>query len=339
MRTRLHVVPVLLCIGIVLVAFSASPAYGAVVLADSYPESNFSSLFSVYAEATQFGQSFTATGGTLDSVAFWLSADPDATGNVTANVYAHTGTFGVDGVPTGSRIARSLPVDVSTINVSPFELVTFHFDNLVQLTPGAHYVVAVYYAGPWPDPLSLGMDDSTPTHPGNAASYHVPSGTWYSQSQDLVFYVYQTPLVPVHRFYNVTNGTHFYTDSTSERDMVSATWPSVFRYEGEAYYLNPANNTTPLTRLYNRVSKSHFYTANAAEATEALTKWPTVFSLDGPTYAVNTGPVANSLPVYRFYNMRNGSHFFTASAAEADMVKATWPNVYRFEGPAFWIGQ
>jgi hypothetical protein len=43
--------------------------------------------------------------------------------------------------------------------------------------------------------------------------------------------------------------------------------------------------------------------------------------------------------VYRFYNLQNGSHFYTASAEEADMVIAAWPTVYRYEGPVFWLGQ
>ena len=62
------------------------------------------------------------------------------------------------------------------------------------------------------------------------------------------------------------------------------------------------------------MSGSHFYTAIADEAAHILATWPNVFSLDGPTYAVNPGPVPCSTPVYRFYNLMNGSHFYTASA-------------------------
>jgi hypothetical protein len=146
-------------------------------------------------------------------------------------------------------------------------------------------------------------------------------------------------LSPIYRFYNVKNGTHFYTDSASERDHVMATWPTVYSFEGAAYYTYPSNNTQPLTRLYNKVSGSHFYTASPAEAANALAKWPTVFSLDGLTYAVNPGPVKWSTPVHRFYNKKNGSHFYTASEEERLAVIAKWPDVYSYEGPAFWIGQ
>ena len=145
--------------------------------------------------------------------------------------------------------------------------------------------------------------------------------------------------VPVYRLYNFINGTHFYTDSASEKDYVLATWGDVYRLDGVAYSLNPANNTTRLTRLYNKVSGSHFYTASPSEAADALAKWPSVFSLDGPTYAVNPAKVANSLPVYRFYNLKNGSHFYTASETEKNDVIAKWPDVYKLEGPVFYIGQ
>ncbi len=146
-------------------------------------------------------------------------------------------------------------------------------------------------------------------------------------------------LAPVYRFYNFTNNTHFFTPSAEEANSVIANYPKVFRYEGIAYYTNPANNTQPLYRFYNRNSSSHFYTASAEEAAHIIATWPTIFQLDGQTYSVNPTPVANSVPVYRFFNRTNGSHFYTASAEEADMVIATWSNVYSFEGPAFWLGQ
>jgi len=147
------------------------------------------------------------------------------------------------------------------------------------------------------------------------------------------------PLAPVHRFYNFTNNPHFFTPSLEEANSVIANYPNVFRYEGICYYTNPANNTQPLYRFYNRVSASHFYTASLDEANHILVTWPTIFQLDGQTYSVNPGPVANSVPVYRFFNKTNGSHFYTSSAEEADRVIATWPHIYTFEGPAFWLGQ
>lgn len=67
--------------------------------------------------------------------------------------------------------------------------------------------------------------------------------------------------------------------------------------------------------------------------------WPGIYQYDGPTYEVTPSPEAAKLPVYRFYNVQNGSHFYTSSEAEKSHVIATWPHIYQYEGPAFWLGQ
>ena len=45
-----------------------------------------------------------------------------------------------------------------------------------------------------------------------------------------------------------------------------------------------------------------------------------------------------NVTVYRFYNVRSGSHFYTTSVAERDNVIATWPTIFTYEGPAFYVG-
>jgi hypothetical protein len=148
-----------------------------------------------------------------------------------------------------------------------------------------------------------------------------------------------TTQLPIYRFYNPGSGTHFYTPSAEERDMVMRRWPTIWRYEGIAYYVNPAKNSQPLYRFYNYRSVSHFYTASTAERDTVIARWSNVFRYEGPTYNVSTAPAPGKLPVYRFYNLRNGSHFYTASSAERDTVIRTWPHIYKYEGPVFWLGQ
>lgn len=146
-------------------------------------------------------------------------------------------------------------------------------------------------------------------------------------------------VIPIYRFYSRRSGTHFYTPSAEERDIVIARWPDVWQYEGIAYTVNPARNTQPLYRFYNRANGSHFYTSSATERDLVFAKWMNVFIYDGETYAVTPYAEVGKAPVWRFYNLKNGSHFYTASAEEADHVIATWPNIYRLEGVAFWLGQ
>lgn len=157
--------------------------------------------------------------------------------------------------------------------------------------------------------------------------------------------VNQTPGPPVeggldvHRFYRPSTGTHFYTSSEEERRMVEQRWPGLFAYEGVAYRTDPSRNPQPLYRFYNRLTGGHFYTASSAEADTVMSQWSSIYRFDGQAYSVCPYPVSESVPVYRFYNVRNGNHFFTASEEEREAVVAGLPGTYQYEGTAFWLAQ
>ncbi|MCV6602951.1 MAG: hypothetical protein OIF54_15560, partial [Cohaesibacter sp.] len=72
--------------------------------------------------------------------------------------------------------------------------------------------------------------------------------------------------VEVFRFFNEQTGTHFYTASKEERDLVLRDH-SHMTYENVSYYASDiaANQKTALYRFYNTETGSHFYTANANE--------------------------------------------------------------------------
>jgi MYXO-CTERM domain-containing protein len=127
----------------------------------------------------------------LDSAEFYLANWMGSTGNAYAYLYAVSGTFGSDSVPTGPALATSAPRDVSTIG-STNQWVGFRFDNTVALVAGQHYVIVVKYAEA--GSLVAGGDSSSPTHPGN---FSFSSGTWSSLDYwDLAFRVYETPPAP-----------------------------------------------------------------------------------------------------------------------------------------------
>ena len=42
------------------------------------------------------------------------------------------------------------------------------------------------------------------------------------------------------------------------------------------------------------------------------------------------------MTIYRFFNKKNGTHFYTASAAERDSVRAKLSSIYTYEGIAFY---
>lgn len=143
----------------------------------------------------------------------------------------------------------------------------------------------------------------------------------------------------VYRFYNMASGSHFYTSSREERDAVLLRWPHVYRYEGTAYSVNARTNKQPLYRFYNERTGSHFYTVSEAERDVVIQRWPDVFVYEGTAFSVSSAPTYESREVYRFYNLANGSHFYTSSAVERDNVIGRWPNIYTYEGVAFWLAR
>lgn len=138
---------------------------------------------------------------------------------------------------------------------------------------------------------------------------------------------------PVYRFYNISNGTHFYTASSEERDNVGRRWGTIYRYEGVVYNLtNNGGNVIQLYRFWN-TNGTHFYTASPVERDNIVRSWPNIYKYEGVAYYV----AAAGTPVYRFYNISNGTHFYTASVEERDRVGRLWGRIYRYEGEAYYV--
>jgi len=161
------------------------------VISDSYSESNQNTFFEVGDTSLKYGQSFTGDGGTLNSVKFYLKKFTLPTGNATAEIYAHIGTYGISSKGTGLSLATSESLDVSTLTTS-LQIITFNFVgiNKISLTNGTYYVVVVSYSeGNGSNYIDIGADDSSPTHSGNSTAYTGIS--WGTGSEDICFYVYK----------------------------------------------------------------------------------------------------------------------------------------------------
>lgn len=196
--------------------------------------------------------------------------------------------------------------------------------------------------------LAVALSKKAPTAYPETISYTAPvTGTYYveifaaegSGTGLLTSSVLPEPLLPVYRFYNRTNGTHFYTPSEAERANVQATLGHVFTFEGPAYFTKATKNTQFLYRFYNRKNGSHFYTASDGERDSVKANLAAVYTYEGPTYKVSVTEAGGKAPVYRFFNRRSGSHFYTASLTERDRVINTLGYLYTYEGPAFYIGR
>jgi hypothetical protein len=142
---------------------------------------------------------------------------------------------------------------------------------------------------------------------------------------------------PVFRFYKLADGSHFFTNNESEKNVVSQR-PDIYRYEGVAFYeyTSQVANSVPVYRFYNFKQGVHFYTASQSEYQNVLTTGSWTYRYEGVAYYTLTA-VSNGLaPVHRFYKFRQGVHFYTNNQAEATYLNNTAYSTYRYEGVAYY---
>jgi hypothetical protein len=141
----------------------------------------------------------------------------------------------------------------------------------------------------------------------------------------------------VFRFYKLADGSHFFTNNESEKNVVSQR-PDIYRYEGVAFYeyTSQVANSVPVYRFYNFKQGVHFYTASQSEYQNVLTTGSWTYRYEGVAYYTLTA-VSNGLaPVHRFYKFRQGVHFYTNNQAEATYLNNTAYSTYRYEGVAYY---
>ena len=204
------------------------------------------------------------------------------------------------------------------------------------------------YAGSAVDTLTVvASNDDYDTTSSSLVSFPVTSGSEYRIALDgyggssgiyyLEWEFSPHNAVPVWRFYNRENGSHFYTASAAEASWVWSALDTTYDLDGPAYAVNALSplNSSPLYRFYNKKNGSHFYTASEVEKSHVIARLGATYAYDGPAYYVCTSAAPGATTVYRFYNKKNGSHFYTASEAERSNVVATLSETYSFDGPAF----
>ena len=161
---------------------------------DGYDDSNISTVISIYSGLAARSQSFTADlNCTLDNIEFSINKTGSPTGSVYAKAYTHSGTYGTGSVPTGTVLAISDAIDVTTVPGS-YAFVKFNFtgNDRISLTKDENYCAVIEYAsGNVSNCVSCIADNSSPTHDGNEAVY---ATSWTAASGiDLCFRVSGLP--------------------------------------------------------------------------------------------------------------------------------------------------
>lgn len=107
----------------------------------------------------------------------------------------------------------------------------------------------------------------------------------------------------------------------------------LFLAPSAAFAVTPVN----VYRFYDLRAGTHFYTASDAEMVQVRQTLSSVMSYDGVAYTVDAASPSATQGLYRFYDVRSGNHFYTASDAERDSVMANLSSIYRYEGVAYMV--
>lgn len=96
-------------------------------------------------------------------------------------------------------------------------------------------------------------------------------------------------------------------------------------------------NTTPIYRFWSDRYQGHFYTASEGERDAIRARWPHIWNYEGPRYEAYDSQVEGTVPLYRFWSSRYNGHFYTADQGERDAVIDRWPDVWDYEGVAYYV--
>lgn len=144
--------------------------------------------------------------------------------------------------------------------------------------------------------------------------------------------------VSIYRFFDKTDGTHFFTASASEAATLETT-RSDLSSEGVGLRGYDSAAATPSSvavfRFFDTTDGTHFYTASAAER-DALTSAPSsAMKFEGAAFYEDATPQAGDTAVYRFFDTAHGTHLFTQSVGERASILSTRPDLVS-EGVAFY---
>ena len=107
--------------------------------------------------------------------------------------------------------------------------------------------------------------------------------------------------------------------------------PHTIRVTFEPYF-----SGMPVWRFRNmHMVGSYLWTSDPAEKANIIATLGKTWSYEGVAFIVNRSNPLNSTPLWRFRNLRRGTYFYTANAAEKADVEATQSKTWTLEGVAW----
>ncbi len=143
------------------------------------------------------------------------------------------------------------------------------------------------------------------------------------------------------RFFSPVLDCHFYTANEAEAFKLINHFPDVWEFENVAFFAAPDANVAgalPVFRFFSPVLSSHFYTISEGEKNKLINQFSDIWEFEETAFFAFTADTrpAGTVPVFRFLNAQDGCHFFTASATERDKLINHFPDIWIFEGIAWY---
>lgn len=100
---------------------------------------------------------------------------------------------------------------------------------------------------------------------------------------------------------------------------------------------DPAPAAVPVWRFWSPVLGGHFYTIDEAEKDYVSSEYEDVWTCEGVAYRafLSNADDPNLKAVHRFWSGLLGAHFYTIDETERDYVISAYPDVWVYEGVAF----
>jgi hypothetical protein len=92
----------------------------------------------------------------------------------------------------------------------------------------------------------------------------------------------------------------------------------------------------PIYHFWSGAYGHHFYTISESDKNYVIATWPDIWTYEGPVFYAYPNQVPGTLPVYCFWSAKFGGHFYTISEGEKDYVITTWPDIWTYEGIAYY---
>ncbi len=145
----------------------------------------------------------------------------------------------------------------------------------------------------------------------------------------------------VYRFFDTTTGTHFFTADAGEKNNVIANVKNLVEETngfGDVVQSDP--NSEAVYRFFDTIHGTHFFTASSSERDTTISTRPDLTYEPSSTFYENSVNLPGDVAVYRFFDTKFGTHFYTGDQNEFNGLTTAGTPTYRpdltFEGVSFY---